>query len=142
MNEKKLIKATMLTAVFSLILTSCNNQKTCGSDFSVFIEKFKKDSTFQKQHIDFPMMEYYSDEDFPMDILERMTTEDSYSFIDIENDLPKELRNKDLYDVHINQNQDTIYYQKIGKQNSINIAYKFRCTQKTYRLIEIEDLTD
>lgn len=140
--KKKLIKATMLTAVFSLILTSCNNQKTCGSDFSVFIEKFKKDSTFQKQHIDFPMMEYYSDEDFPMDILERMTTEDSYSFIDIENDLPKELRNKVLYDVHINQNQDTIYYQKIGKQNSINITYKFRCTQKTYRLIEIEDLTD
>lgn len=138
----KFFKIICINTFILLFFISCHQQKNCGSDFSVFIEKFKKDSTFQKQHIDFPMMEYYSDEDFPMDILERMTTEDSYSFIDIENDLPKELRNKDLYDVHINQNQDTIYYQKIGKQNSINITYKFRCTQKTYRLIEIEDLTD
>ncbi|VXC15873.1 MULTISPECIES: DUF4348 domain-containing protein [Chryseobacterium] len=138
----KIFKLIFINIFIFLFFISSHQQKNCGSDFNVFIEKFKKDSTFQKQHIDFPMMEYYSDEDFPMDILERMTTEDSYSFIDIENDLPKELRNKDLYDVHINQNQDTIYYQKIGKQNSINIAYKFRCTQKTYRLIEIEDLTD
>ncbi|MGE6397879.1 hypothetical protein [Chryseobacterium scophthalmum] len=138
----KIFKIIFIKIFIFLFFISCHQQKNCGSDFNAFIEKFKKDSTFQKQHIDFPMMEYYSDEDFPMDILERMTTEDSYSFIDIENDLPKELRNKDLYDVHINQNQDTIYYQKIGKQNSINITYKFRCTQKTYRLIEIEDLTD
>ena len=138
----KFFKIICINTFILLFFISCHQQKNCGSDFNVFIEKFKKDSTFQKQHINFPMIEYYSDEDFPMDILERMTTEDSYSFIDIENDLPKELRNKDLYDVHINQNQDTIYYQKIGKQNSINITYKFRCTQKTYRLIEIEDLTD
>lgn len=138
----KFFKIICINTFILLFFISCHQKKNCGSDFNAFIEKFKKDSTFQKQHIDFPMMEYYSDEDFPMDILERMITEDSYSFIDIENDLPKELRNKDLYDVHINQNQDTIYYQKIGKQNSINITYKFRCTQKTYRLIEIEDLTD
>ena len=138
----KIFKIIFINIFIFLFFISCHQQKNCGSDFNAFIEKFKKDSTFQKQHIDFPMMEYYSDEDFPMDILERMTTEDSYSFIDIENDLPKELRNKDLYDVHINQNQDTIYYQKIGKQNSINITYKFRCTQKMYRLIEIEDLTE
>ena len=138
----KFFKIIFINTFIFLFFISCNQQKNCGSDFNAFIEKFKKDSTFQKQHIDFPVMEYYSDEDFPMDILERMTTEDSYSFIDIENDLPKELRNKNLYDIHINQNQDTIYYQKIGKQNSINITYKFRCTQKTYRLIEIEDLTD
>lgn len=138
----KFFKIICINTFILLFFISCHQKKNCGSDFNAFIEKFKKDSTFQKQHIDFPMMEYYSDEDFPMDILERMITEDSYSFIDIENDLPKELRNKDLYDVHINQNQDTIYYQKIGKQNSINITYKFKCTQKTYRLIEIEDLTD
>lgn len=138
----KFCKIIFINTFILPFFISCNQKKNCGSDFNAFIEKFKKDSTFQKQHIDFPMMEYYSDEDFPMDILERMTTEDSYSFIDIENDLSTELRNKDLYDVHINQNQDTIYYQKIGKQNSINITYKFKCTQKTYHLIEIEDLTD
>ncbi|WP_175623024.1 hypothetical protein [Chryseobacterium schmidteae] len=138
----KIFKIIFINIFIFLFFISCNQKKNCGSDFNTFIEKFKKDSTFQKQHIDFPMMEYYSDEDFPMDILERMTTEDSYSFIDIENDVPKEFRNKDLYDVHINQNQDTIYYQKIGKQNSINITYKFKYTQKTYHLIEIEDLTD
>jgi hypothetical protein len=138
----KFCKIIFINTFILPFFISCNQKKNCGSDFNAFIEKFKKDSTFQKQHIDFPMMEYYSDEDFPMDILERMTTEDNYSFIDVENDLPTELRNKDLYDVHINQNQDTIYYQKIGKQNSINITYKFKCTQKTYHLIEIEDLTD
>ncbi|MCD0455064.1 hypothetical protein LPB85_06335 [Chryseobacterium sp. LC2016-27] len=138
----KFCKIIFINTFILPFFISCNQKKNCGSDFNAFIEKFKKDSTFQKQHIDFPMMEYYSDEDFPMDILERMTTEDNYSFIDVENDLPTELRNKDLYDIHINQNQDTIYYQKIGKQNSINITYKFNCTQKTYHLIEIEDLTD
>lgn len=138
----KFFKIIFINTFILLFFISCNQKKNCGSDFNAFIEKFKKDSTFQKQHIDFPMMEYYSDEDFPMDILERMTTEDNYSFIDVENDLPTELRNKDLYDIHINQNQDTIYYQKIGKQNSINITYKFKCTQKTYHLIEIVDLTD
>lgn len=137
----KCSKIIFINTFIFLFFISCN-QKNCGSDFNVFIEKFKKDSTFQKKHIDFPMMEYYSDEDFPLDILERMTTEDSYSFIDLENDVPKDLRNKGSYDININYNRDTVYYQKMGKQNSINITYKFKCAQKTYHLIEIENLTD
>ncbi len=26
----------------------------------------------KKKHVDFPIMEYYSDEDFPLDMMERM----------------------------------------------------------------------
>ena len=129
------------TLIF-LIFISCNQQKNCGSDFNTFIEKFKKDSTFQSQHINFPIMEYYSDEDFPLDILERMITKDSYAFIDLENDVPKELRNRGSYDVHITHSQDTVYYQKFGKNNSIDITYKFQCIKNSYHLMEIEDLTD
>ncbi|MCX8533170.1 hypothetical protein [Chryseobacterium luquanense] len=142
MKNYLLFKVIIFIGGSLAFISSCNNSKSDLADFNVFIEKFKKDSTFQSQHISFPVMENYSDEDFPLDILQRTIYKDNYTFIDIENDVPKELRNKDLYDVHINQIQDTVYYQKFGKNNSINITYKFQRIQNTYRLIEIEDLTN
>lgn len=142
MKNYLLLKVIIFVGGFLALISSCNNPKTDLSDFNVFIENFKKDSTFQSQHISFPVMEYYSDEDFPLDILQRTIYKDNYTFIDLENDVPKELRNKDLYDVHITHSKDTVYYQKFGKNNSINITYKFQRFQRTYHLTEIEDLTD
>jgi len=138
----KLFITLIFSAAFILSFYSCVRQKNCGEDFKVFIEKFKKDSIFQKQHIEFPLDEYYSDEDFPLDIMERSIDEEHFTFIDFENELPIELRNKNLYDIHINQGNDTIFYQMFGKNNSIDVTYTFKCDQKTYKLVKIEDLTD
>ncbi|OJV51979.1 MAG: hypothetical protein BGO31_09950 [Bacteroidetes bacterium 43-16] len=101
------------------------------------------DTTFQKQHIEYPLMIYYSDEDFPLDILEKSINDsNAYTFIDMANDLPPGLNDTNLYHIHISQNTDTIYYQKITKSNNINITYTFLRAEKSYKLFSIEDNTD
>lgn len=111
-------------------------------DFESFLELFINDSSFQRQHINFPIQVYYSDEDFPYDILERETDESDYAFIDLNKRLPKVFSSTDTFITRYHNSQDTFYYEILGDHNGIYKTYKFVRNNGTYILFEIEDLTD
>ena len=61
-----------LLLIFVIVLFGCKREKEnqdinkheifCDSDFDVFFEKFKIDSLYQKEHIEFPLkLTYYED---------------------------------------------------------------------------------
>lgn len=133
--------------IMLLFFASCGNNPTSQKsiikpDFNLFIDKFKNDSVFQKQHMNFPVMEYYSDEDFPLDLMERNIDEENYSFIKFDTDsVAKKNKNED-YKVIIQSKKNTVFYHKMGVNNSINENYKFIYKNGSYYLVEIIDLTN
>jgi hypothetical protein len=110
--------------------------------FDSFLALFIYDSSFQRQHIHFPIQIYYSDEDFPYDILERETDRLDYTFIDLNKRLPKVFSASDTFITRYHNSEDTFYYEIMGDHNGIYKTYKFVRNNGTYKLFEIEDLTD
>ncbi|TPD73668.1 DUF4348 domain-containing protein [Flavobacterium microcysteis] len=124
-------------------LTGCGNQNkaqvTCSEDFDLFFEKFTNDSLFQKKHVDFPIMEYYTDEDFPLDMMETMTDEDTFEIIHFD----KNAKNGNKpYEINIDKKTDSVFCYKKGINNDINIKYTFVCKMDSWFLVEITDTTD
>jgi Domain of unknown function (DUF4348) len=117
--------------------------ETCGTDFDTFFERFASDSVFQVKHVNFPITEYYSDEDFPLDIMERVTfEEEDYAFIDLSKDKVADKREKDPYRIEIEKQNDSIFYRQHGINNYINVTYKFARKDNCWWLVEIQDMTD
>lgn len=117
-------------------------QGKCEPDFDTFFQKFSADSIFQKQHVDFPVIEYYSDEDFPLDIMERSIDEENYEFIDLSKDKAADKQEKDLYKVETEKQNDSVFYRQRGINNYIDITYKFARKDQCWWLVEIRDMTD
>ncbi len=131
-----------LSLLVLICLTACgsrNKAKTdCSKDFDSFFEKFASDSLFQKKHVDFPIMEYYSDEDFPLDMMERMTDEDTFETIHFD----KKVKDGKPYEISIDKKTDSVFCYKKGINNDINIKYTFVCKNDSWFLVAITDTTD
>ncbi|MDR6969018.1 hypothetical protein J2X31_003044 [Flavobacterium arsenatis] len=126
-----------------ICLTGCGRggkiQSTCKEDFDSFFEKFATDSLFQKKHVDFPIMKYYSDEDFPLDMMENMIDEESFEAIYFQHNTR---RTNDTYEIIIKKETDSVSCYKRGINNPINIEYIFTCKKNSWFLVKIVDNTD
>lgn len=109
----------------------------CKADFDSFFEKFASDSVFQKKHVEFPLMEYYTDEDFPLDMMETMIPEESFAFLSFD-----KKDNGNPYEISIDKKADSVFCHKKGINNPININYTFVCRKDSWLLVEITDRTD
>ncbi|HEU4495611.1 MAG TPA: DUF4348 domain-containing protein [Flavobacterium sp.] len=126
----------LLVLAMSCKSNDVRNTEGCDADFDVFFKKFASDSTFQKQHFDFPVMEYYSDEDFPLDLLERHIDEESYVFVDFTGD-------KTLYDISVEKKKDSVIYtRRMRDRHHLPMIYKFAQNGDCWMLVEFSDLTD
>lgn len=136
-------KMKCLLLLVLVCLTGCGNrnkaQVSCNADFDSFFEKFTSDSMFQKKHVDFPIMEYYSDEDFPLDMMERMTDEDSFEIIHFDKNAKSSGK---PYEISIDKKTDSVFCYKKGINNPINIKYTFVCKKDSWFLVAITDTTD
>lgn len=132
-----------LSLLVLVCLAGCGNknkvQGTCSEDFDSFFERFASDTLFQKKHVDFPIMQYYSDEDFPLDMMETMTDEDTYETIHFDKNAKS--GNKP-YEINIDKKTDSVFCYKKGINNDINIKYTFVCKKDSWFLVEITDTTD
>ncbi|MBL7704688.1 MAG: DUF4348 domain-containing protein [Taibaiella sp.] len=142
-SVKKIHLQIFILLACTSLAHSCASHKNQKLSFDLFLNQFMNDSTFQKQHIEYPLITYYSDEDFPLDILEvGINAPSDYTFIDMKDHSPLTRNDTNRYEIHINQNTDTFYYHKTGVNNGTNIIYKFQRTGKSYKLFEIGDYTD
>lgn len=122
----------------SILAIGCKTNRSsevCDADFDAFFKKFASDSVFQKKHMDFPVMAYYSDEDFPLDLMERMVDEENYTFTDFRNE-------RNAYKISLEKTKDSAFYWQKGINSGHNITYKFAYQDDCWKLVEIRDMTD
>jgi hypothetical protein len=126
-----------IAIVFLVILAiGCKaNKVTACENFDAFFEQFARDSIFQKKHVDFPMMNYYSDEDFPLDLMERPIDEEEYIFTDFTDD-------KNLYDITIDRKKDTVHYIRTWRESYGAMTYTFARKNNCWMLVGFQDITD
>jgi hypothetical protein len=122
-------------AILLVLITGCKSQEKICSEFDTFFKKFASNSDFQKAHMDFPVMEYYSDEDLPLDIMQGQIAEEEYTFTDFTHD-------KELYDISIDKKPDTVYYVRTWRESHGAMTYKFARKNNCWTLVEFHDITD
>lgn len=128
--------ALLFLIVLAIGCKANQSADACDLDFNNFFERFASDSLFQKKHIDFPIMHYYSDEDFPLDLMETMIDEQDYTFTDFTDD-------QNQYDISIEKKKDSaIYTRKTRDRHHLPMIYKFVQVNDCWKLVEISDLTD
>ena len=111
------------------------NENDCDSDFNIFFEKFQKDSAFQIRHVKFPYMYYYSDEDFPLDMMESAVWKEDFETIDFKSDTNSQ------FTINFINKIDSVSCIKQNKSKSI-IEYKFVIINHCWFLVEVIDNTD
>lgn len=114
----------------------------CKKEFHLFFDKFKSDSVFQKQHIAFPYFFYYSDEDFPLDKMERLVEEDEQEFIDFSKPMNTYPHKESPFTMKIVIQKDSAFCMKQSMLNHTTIQYTFTKNTGCWNLVEIEDNTD
>jgi len=132
--------------LFGILMSSCNQLKPAASsdceDFDMFMLKFGSDSIFQEKHVEFPYMFYYSDEDLPLDMKERLIDSEDHEYIDFSNDENSELLESNPYKVTVIREKDSVFYLQRGINNYKNITYKFAYKEDCWYLVEKVDNTD
>ena len=137
---KKLLYIVLI--IFCSCVNKINQNNTLDKDFDVFFKKFASDSIFQKKHMDFPVIEFYSDEDFPLDIMERTIDEETFVFEDFTKDNVANKKVKDAYEIILKKKKDSVFYQRKGINNYIDVTYCFFFQNNSWYLIEVKDMTD
>ncbi|WP_294736683.1 hypothetical protein [uncultured Flavobacterium sp.] len=156
------MKTPLLSILFiTLAFTACKNKHEdtivhtekskkidtlWRGDFKVFFDKFATDTIFQKNHIQFPLKEVYTD--FPnentQNIVTRYKDKDKYKYLYLTTDTP-ELNKKLEYEyqkttVKTEKIADTIIHTK--RSGAIMIKYKFTPNNNnSWNLIEARDLS-
>ncbi len=118
------------------------NAKDCDSDFDLFFEKFKNDTVFQKTHVKFPYMFYYSDEDLPLDMKEEIVWKDDYKAIAFSAPMKTYPHTKSPFTTNFVRNKDSISYIKQSTLNKTMIEYKFTTINGCWYMVEVVDNTD
>lgn len=141
LNERRTIKKESVLEIkddeFTLL-----NSKDCEIDFLTFFEKFKNDTVFQKTHVKFPYILYYSDEDFPLDMMEDVIYKENYSSIDFSEPMYTYPHTKSPFSIDFNMKKDSVFCIKQSTLNKTIINYKFALIKGCWYLVEIEDHTD
>jgi hypothetical protein len=118
------------------------NSKERETDFLSFFENFKRDSVFQINHVKFPYMFYYSDEDFPLDMMEAIIHKNEYAFIHFSEAMNTYPYTSSPFSMDIVVRKDSAFCIKQSTLNKTTIAYKFSRDNGSWYLVEIEDNTD
>jgi hypothetical protein len=116
--------------------------KDCDADFEVFFEKFKSDTIFQKQHVKFPYMFYYSDEDFPLDMMESMVWKSEYDVIDFSAPMYTYPHKDSPFTMDYMKGKDSVFCIKQSTLNKTTINYKFAAIKGCWYMVEVVDNTD
>ncbi|RZJ72461.1 MAG: DUF4348 domain-containing protein [Flavobacterium sp.] len=118
------------------------SQTSNGDDFDTFFVRFASDSIFQKKHVLFPLENFYSDEDFPLDMMENPIYEEDYAFVDFSGDKSAKALQSNPYKIEVQKESDSVFYRQLGIGNYRNITYTFARNRNSWQLVEIKDLTD
>ncbi|WP_297334320.1 hypothetical protein [Flavobacterium sp.] len=125
------------------------DEEICDTSFTVFFEKFKKDSVFQYRHIRFPIDFVYSDEDFPLDNMYSTIEREEYTFNDFNDSILIYRGKKYRYEFLISQSKDSahihhraLYEYHPPLKHYISLDYHFAFDEGCWYLVRFEDMTD
>lgn len=107
-------------------------------DFKVFFDRFSKDSVFQKDRIEFPLMtRFYEDVTEPLVL--NYFQESDFPYIDFREDAFAMQNETDKFTVEIVKEGDLMVYRRKGYDNGILVSYKFKLVNDAWFLIEVLD---
>ncbi len=99
--------------------------------FINFLKQFSNDSSFQKEHIVFPMPYYHADNDY--ETLYDSIKYDNWRFIQLES----ALENIMTFNENIDSDYRVIFFR--GIENGIHVKYTFKKFGNEWKLIKLED---
>jgi hypothetical protein len=101
--------------------------------FINFIKQFSSDSIFQKEHVAFPIPNYYVDYDNDYEIVYDSLISENWKYMQFENELGSLMTfNEDISSVY-----RIIFFR--GIENGIHAKYTFKKFGQEWRLIKLED---
>ena len=115
------------------------------NEFKLFFSKFAIDSTFQKEHVLFPLKEVYTDfsNENTRNIVTKYKDKDKYKYLNLTidtTDLNKEFEYEyQKTTIKSEKIGDTIIYTE--NSGAIMIKYKFAPYNNSWNLIEVKDLS-
>ena len=103
----------------------------CDADFNDFIKKFKNDTIFQVNHVKFPLVNSYLDDNYDKVIRDDIA-KDQFEIIDFS-------KHNELYKLDFKQHHDSLFYRYRGTNNGIYVVMKFAFENDCWCLVAIED---
>jgi len=122
--------------------TISHDEEICDTSFTAFIDKFEKDSVLQLRHVEFPLFYTYSDEDFPLDFMERYIDKDEYKLAHFDKDSLTYKGKKYASELHIARDRDSVHYYQIGKNSYVDLRHHFVFKEGCWYLVQFDDMTD
>jgi hypothetical protein len=101
--------------------------------FINFLKQFSSDSLFQKEHVVFPIPNYYADYDNDYEIVCDSLISENWKYMKLENELGSLMT--------FNENVDSVYRMIFfrGIENGIHVKFTFKKFGNEWRLIKLED---
>lgn len=109
----------------------------CEEDFYKFLDKFSKDSLFQKSRVVYPLP--YSHPDDNGQLTQDSLTIETYLIQDFSEDAHAMQNEFDKYYIEIVYELNAIYYHVKGYDNDIAMEYYFKCTNGDWNLLKFSD---
>jgi hypothetical protein len=131
------------TALFLLwIVIGCQKTPTVSNaNFQSFFNRFATDSTYQKKHIQFPLIiNTYDDEGEKQ--LHHQLASDDWRYLDLKENPEHAKRSLDAYTQKARVTTDSTTVELRGVDNGIYTNYVFKKLKKDWMLVRIQEFSN
>lgn len=129
MNKSSKIESNNKSKTDSIVISSANHEVS----FKSFIDKFSSDSTFQKNHIKFPLKTVINGYNFEESDSIYYQTEQTWKYVN----LNKRKVYVNAIDCKIDSLSNSVTL--LGIDTGVKLIYHFRKVDNTWFLVQIED---
>ncbi len=119
--------------------TKTQSFKNCNETFKKFLERFSKDSLFQKSRVKYPLKWSSLEDNESSKIIVDIISNNKYNYIDFTKDKDAMNNEYDKYEIDIEDLDSIMNYRLKGYDNGINITHKFKLIDDCWYMVEILD---